>query len=184
MPLNLTIYIALFHATSEHCLCFNCRGTSCDDPSRPLGHYWDKELLGETAADDPWNYVFYNATQEGGSSSGFFMNSGFAMEDNEGHAFVIHTEGGDRVGCGVLKKQQVRTVLTASQVGRYPEYTGELQPEGSVEVEFMVDGSLKFSYDMLGLAPECVKCGVHIHTGKYHHASYLLCSEFSQMNKT
>lgn len=80
------------------------RGTSCEDASAPGGHYWDKEQLGHTNADDPWNRAWYNATMEGVSTSNFYIKTGFNMEANEGDAVVVHTAGGGRVGCGLLEK--------------------------------------------------------------------------------
>jgi hypothetical protein len=89
---------------------------------------------------------------------------------NAGHAVVIHTAGGARIGCGVLQTKKVKSKsfdsLEAKDVEAYPGYAGDLEPEGDVTVDVFSDSSLKFSYDMKGLAPDCEKCGVHIHTGK------------------
>lgn len=90
---------------------------------------------------------------------------------NDGHAVVIHTAGGSRIGCGVLQKKKVSSKSTdsleANDIGMYPGYGGDLEPEGDVQVDVFDDSSLKFSFNMEGLAPNCDKCGVHIHAGKF-----------------
>jgi hypothetical protein len=144
-------------------------GTSCAEATLPGGHYWDNTLLG--AEDDPWKFVAYNATADGTSTSGFYIDTGFDLRMNDGHAVVIHTAGGARIGCGVLEKQKVHSMLfdslKAQDVGAYNGYTGGLEPAGKVEVDVLGDSLLKFSFDMEGLAPNCEKCGVHIHAGKF-----------------
>jgi hypothetical protein len=142
------------------------RGTSCDSFDAPGGHFWNQEILGSADEDDPWNYVFYNSTDEGTTTAAFYINSGHNARDLEGHAFVIHTEGGARIGCGVLKKDDKPLYLETTSLGRYPGYSGPLEPSGSVEVHFFHDDSFTFSFHASGLSPDCVKCGVHIHEGK------------------
>jgi Cu/Zn superoxide dismutase len=46
----------------------------------------------------------------------------------------------------------------------YPGYTGTLSTSGSVMVTF-IGGKTHFSYNLEGLEPKCVDCGVHIHEG-------------------
>lgn len=119
---------------------------------------------------DPWNFVSYNATDDGTTTTGFYMDTGLGLQENDGHAVVIHIAGGARVGCGVLKMKKVESEdiksLVEKDVGPYPGYTGELKPEGSVQLDVFPDSSLKFAFAMSGLAPNCIHCGFHVHAGK------------------
>mmetsp|Transcript_29814 Transcript_29814/g.43766 ORF Transcript_29814/g.43766 Transcript_29814/m.43766 type:complete len:603 (-) Transcript_29814:2273-4081(-) len=59
----------------------------------------------------------------------------------------------------------VRGQLIA-QMGKYPEYAGDLKAEGVVRVSFDAVGSSGIlDYAMLNLPPVCTECGVHIHEG-------------------
>lgn len=140
---------------------------SCDDASAPGGHYWNTAKFG---TEDPWNHVSYDGTYDGTSTTGFHINSGYGLDENEGHAVVVHTEGGERIGCGVLHKSNTEIdpyqSLKSKDIGIYPGYAGSLEPKGAVHVSNFQDGSMKFYYHMSGLAPGCYGCGVHIHAGK------------------
>jgi hypothetical protein len=57
-------------------------------------------------------------------------------------------------------------------LGRYPGYSGPLEPSGSVKVHFFSDDSFTFSFHASGLSPDCVQCGVHIHEGKVYKPIY------------
>merc|ERR1719273_1313489 len=69
-------------------------GYSCDDSSIPGGHFYDEGLVSETSFDgeDPWNVVFYNASDEGVVADQMACtDSGYdTLADNLGRAFVIH----------------------------------------------------------------------------------------------
>mmetsp|Transcript_611 Transcript_611/g.1347 ORF Transcript_611/g.1347 Transcript_611/m.1347 type:complete len:249 (+) Transcript_611:142-888(+) len=62
------------------------------------------------------------------------------------------------------KKQAPSSTLRAV-MNRYPGYTGDITPSGSVEVTFPKQNSTNLSYDLSGLRAECTDCGVHIHEG-------------------
>lgn len=53
----------------------------------------------------------------------------------------------------------------ASMNERYPGYTGDISPSGTVLATFL-KGEILFAYDLQGLEPNCVDCGIHIHEGK------------------
>merc|ERR1719291_691013 len=73
------------------------------------------------------------------------------------------------VGCGLLAAaaggDDPDTILKAD-MGVYPGYAGDVEAQGTVKVLYRTDGTFKFEYDLTGLEPNCVGCGIHIHAGK------------------
>lgn len=77
------------------------QGVSCDSHDEVMGHGYNSNLVA-----DLWTTTggsVYNTDSNGVGKGYFFINNGFGYEENFNHAVVIHTEGGARVGCGVLK---------------------------------------------------------------------------------
>ena len=70
--------------------------------------------------------------------------------------------GEDAVVCGDVQR---RVEVLEAEIGPYPGYTGGLDVEGSVKVEFLDEYVFKFEYDLKGLSVECSECGIHIHEG-------------------
>jgi len=89
--------------------CTNCgihihTGTTCDDATLVLGHYWN-----DAKVVDPWTTdggSVYNSDSDGRAKGSFQLSAGFDAEANMGHAVVIHAQGGERIGCGVLSKSR------------------------------------------------------------------------------
>ena len=50
-------------------------------------------------------------------------------------------------------------------LGAYPEYTGDLDVSGKVKVSFDEADCLTLKLDLEGVEPNCVDCGIHIHSG-------------------
>lgn len=152
-------------------LCLGCgvhihTGYTCEDAALVGGHHWNKELLGETPEDDPWNFEKYQSTAKGTSTSGFVIDSGLGIADNTGRAVVVHAKDGTRVGCGTLHPAaETSTMSLHAEIGSYPGSTAEASPAGMVDVQFFGDNALRFSFALEGLTELCDKCGAHIHTG-------------------
>lgn len=75
-------------------------GTGCDDPSQPLGHGWNT-----ASVNDHWTTAggaFYSSDKRGRAKGSFYITNGFGTADNLGHAVVVHSQDGSRVGCGLL----------------------------------------------------------------------------------
>jgi Cu/Zn superoxide dismutase len=53
----------------------------------------------------------------------------------------------------------------ASMDKRYPGYAGDVSPAGTILATFN-SKEILFAYDLQGLEPNCVDCGIHIHEGK------------------
>lgn len=76
-------------------------GTSCDSHALVKGHGWNS-----LAVRDLWvtsQGAVYNSDANGKAVGYFTTSNGFGYEANLNHAVVIHTAGGARVGCGLLK---------------------------------------------------------------------------------
>merc|ERR1719330_58118 len=86
--------------------CVDCgihihKGTSCDSHAQVMGHGWNS-----LAVRDLWfssQGAVYNTDANGVATGYFTLTNGFNYEANVNHAVVIHTAGGARVGCGILK---------------------------------------------------------------------------------
>ena len=63
-----------------------------------------------------------------------------------------------------MKGKSKSKKLKAS-LGSYPGYTGDLNVLGDINVSFNRAGALTFKFDIAGVEPSCVDCGVHIHSG-------------------
>jgi hypothetical protein len=50
-------------------------------------------------------------------------------------------------------------------IGAYPGYKGALKPSGKVNVHFLHGDLFRFSLSLKGLETNCIKCGIHIHSG-------------------
>jgi len=84
--------------------CTNCgihihTGKTCDIAGEILGHYY-----GDLA--DPWTLeggAVYNSDKQGTASGSFELRTGYdTLNDNVGHAVVIHGQDGTRLSCGIL----------------------------------------------------------------------------------
>jgi len=145
-------------------------GTTCADHASVGGHYWNQ-------TSDPWtteNGAVYNTNSEGMSKNNYKLDSGYDLEQNFGHAVVVHDQDGDRIGCGVLSKgkkaakkckaKKKKTTLTAC-ITKLPQYKGDLEDVGGyITVVFNRD-QLKFSWYIRGSDRTCKGCGMHIHSG-------------------
>lgn len=144
---------------------------SCEDTSTPGGHYWNSELFGDT---DPWPLVSYDGTDDGTSTTHFFIDNGFALDENEGHTVVVHGQNKERIGCGVLQKMKrdpndvlvvkvqddVEKFLSAS-IDTYPG--ADVYIQGIVNLRFNPDGSFLTKLDLKGVLSSCTDCGIHVH---------------------
>ena len=152
-------------------------GTTCDDADLVGGHYWDA-----TKTEDLWTTAggaVYNTEPTSKKAKGSFsLTNGYDVEGNDGHAVVIHTSGGARVGCGVLStsrkaaksckasKKPKQLVLEAC-VDKYPGYTGTLEISGKIKARYpnADSGQVTMDYNLKGVESGCETCGLHIHTG-------------------
>lgn len=96
--------------------CVNCgihihEGKSCDAYDAVGDHYWrHDDPHFETNHNDPWQIesgvrrAVYTSDGAGKTLPGhhFSLYSGYGFEMNEGHAVVVHSKDGTRIGCGVL----------------------------------------------------------------------------------
>ncbi len=76
-------------------------GTTCDNATQVLGHYWNES----DTAEDPWVDARYGSDESGLSLSQVILpgGNGFDPSENIGHALVLHEKDGSRVSCGLLK---------------------------------------------------------------------------------
>jgi len=96
----------LLNLTMEEEDCIECgihihTGMSCDDADSVGGHYWNSTAINY----DPWtadNEAFYETNPMGLENAFFIINSGYDLQDNVGHAIVLHLEDNMRIGCGIL----------------------------------------------------------------------------------
>jgi len=146
-------------------------GNTCDDATLVGGHYWNDR---EGTKNDPWNPAngaVYKSNSEGMSKAKFIIRSGYNIDDNEGHAVVVHGQDGTRIGCGVLSKSkeaadtcQEKSTLFQACITKYPGYEGDLDISGKVYTRYEHE-RLSLLYDLHGAEIGCDTCGIHIHSG-------------------
>jgi len=76
-------------------------GTSCDTADQVQGHGWNSDVVQDLWT--PEGGAVYVANDMGKARGFFNLYNGFSFGKNLGHAVVVHTDGGARVGCGVLE---------------------------------------------------------------------------------
>jgi hypothetical protein len=149
----------LFHINAQglDASCNSCKvsiydGTSCDTVGT---EYFDEE---QEVVENTYS------TYGGGlSKSAFSFSNGYTCDENEGRVVVMYDSSSEIIGCGVLGET---TNVLEAQLGLYPEYKGDLEPEGKVKVAFNGDDTFEFSFDLEGLGADVAYGGVHIHAGK------------------
>jgi hypothetical protein len=89
-------------------------GTSCDNATTQGGHLWNNESL----TFDPWTYVYYNTTDSKGSAH-FAKTVDIGPDTGiKGRAFIVHSNNGSRVSCGILSLSPTATSDAAAVSGR------------------------------------------------------------------
>jgi len=76
-------------------------GKVCDDYDEIGFHYWRP-----MSADDPWGDIRYQSNSKGTTQMTIIIpdGNGYTMEENDGHAVVMHDADGNRISCGILGK--------------------------------------------------------------------------------
>ena len=98
-------------------------GTSCADAANVGGHYWDRDVF----PADPWAATNWTSDASGNASGYFAVYTAYGFNQTLGHAVVVHSPTGARIGCGVLAS----TVNTAVFVTYYSEATEYTSPCGN-----------------------------------------------------
>jgi len=132
-------------------------GTTCSSAKLVGGHYYDTESL----SIDPWN-TEWTSDANGDALGDFTIDSNYALEDNYGHAFVIHLSNAKesiRAACGLIG-----TTEYLATFAEYPDYEGDHSISGIFAVSVDINGELLVNYDLVGLETN-TSGGIHIHTG-------------------
>ena len=91
-------------ADCERCGIHIHTGTTCDDADLVGGHYW-----APATAKDPWTTLgvaIYGTDESGDGKGSYDLNAGLAIEENVGHAVVVHDAAGVPYGCGLLSTKK------------------------------------------------------------------------------
>ena len=71
-------------------------GTACDDKATQGGHLYN-------TPEDPWLYTMYHATDELGDAQFAGCVETGVEESLTGYPFIVHSNNGTRVSCGILE---------------------------------------------------------------------------------
>jgi len=133
-------------------------GMTCVVADWVSGHYYDSD-----STDDPWT-TEWTSDEDGASSGNFSLDSGYnSIDENLGHALVIHDSDGTRVACGLIG--EIEEYLVTLDV--YPDYTGDYDAIGGYVVvaeNITESSSLTVTYDLYNLETD-TSGGIHIHEG-------------------
>ena len=166
--------------TESECTAANCcgvyihEGVTCSDADAIGGHFWNKDAHSE----DPWKDVRYVIQGSMPSAvNDIIVRTGYAAEDINGRAVVVHDYNGARIGCAIIELPAVETRVEGDALyvfgfSPYPGSSSPYQPQGVVEVKSTKDFKTVLSWNLTGLDPGCSSqcsptncCGVHIHEG-------------------
>jgi hypothetical protein len=88
-------------------------GGSCFNVTTQGGHYYDNETL----TMDPWAYVYYNRTDSDGHAHFAKTVDMGGITSIGGRTFVVHSNNGSRVSCGVLSPESTAPPVTSAAGG-------------------------------------------------------------------
>lgn len=118
---------------------------------------------------DPWtgevNY-FTTDDETTETKSAFMINYGLGYKGTRRAAVVVSAPG-EAPWCGILRPAPRKLTALTATVGKYPEYAGskDFTPTGTIGLEYGVDGTFTYSFDVAGLEADCEGCGIHVHAG-------------------
>jgi len=125
--------------------------------------------LYHSVMSDPWSgevnyFTTDNETTE--TKSAFVINYGLGYSESNGAVVVVRTPSEDS-WCGHLQPAPRKLNALQASVGTYPVYSGskDLTPTGTIGLEYGVDGTFTYSYNVAGLEANCEGCGIHVHAG-------------------
>jgi hypothetical protein len=104
MDMDFLFKLSGLEANCENCGIHIHEGITCSSPELVLGHYWDSN---DGKTPDPWNSEYgavYHTDGKGKAKGNYFLNSGYDIDENDGHAVVVHDQDGNRIACGVLQR--------------------------------------------------------------------------------
>lgn len=130
-------------------------GKSCDDSTKQEGHYFVEPVIA-----DPWNSdTVYTSDKDGVASFSGLVKIG--TDKIEGHAFVVHSADGGRIGCGLLNDVSANDVLSAD----LKEVVAGSGHKGSV-TGYQIASSSQICVHGGGTIPISDKFGgAHVHEG-------------------
>ncbi|KAK3247043.1 hypothetical protein CYMTET_43449 [Cymbomonas tetramitiformis] len=125
-------------------------GLTCSAAEEVGGHYY-------STSNDPWNTECLYTPDGEGNAEGICgpITTGYGIEMNVGHAFVVHAEEGVRVACGVLECEGSSHPPIDTALSTYPGYSGSLSGlSGTVEVAPSgCEDDLQVTYSLVGAQP-------------------------------
>jgi hypothetical protein len=88
-------------------------GGSCFNVTTQGGHYYDNETL----TMDPWAYVYYNLTDSDGHAHFAKTVDMGGITSIDGRTFIVHSNNGSRVSCGILSPESTDPPATSDAGG-------------------------------------------------------------------
>ena len=186
MARNLEPNLVSFLNTNKTLMGMNCNftngcgvhihnGTSCFNTTTQGGHYYNRV----TYPVDPWLYTMYHATDSMGNA--YYTGCAETGEsDFINRPFVVHSNNGTRLSCGLLKVNEIKqpvaqTVVYRASIKSLLSASSGKSADGLVTI-FTETGKLMVGYAGIvsNLEPNLLAstcnatngCGVHIHSGR------------------
>ena len=128
-------------------------GTSCADADFVGGHYYDDSL-----SDDP-STIEWTSDSLGEASGVLTVDAGILIDDDYGHALVVHNSDSTLSACGLLGSTEYTVDL-----GLYLDYDGNFSVIGIAAVSETIGVEVLINNELFGLEADA-SCGNHIHSG-------------------
>ena len=144
-------------------------GTSCEDIK---DHFYNDGV------ENPWSMHYYSSDNHGRAKGSNVVSNGYGVDENEGHAVVIHGSDGTPYGCGILSKSREAAESCPKRkedletcIQTYPGYEGDLHHvAGEIRISFKGPKGMKpthqqFRYNLKNAETDCEDCSIHVHSG-------------------
>ena len=105
-------------ANCEHCQVGIQEGMDCHKAFQG-SHFWNRSELDR----DPFvvgRGAYYSSDELGSAERSFFLFNGYGYKENNGHAFILKDDKGNRIACGLLGPR-----LGGNGAGTIPPMTGQ-----------------------------------------------------------
>ena len=123
-------------------------GTDCTNTTTQMGHFYDSAALDT----DPWSTIGYLTTNDEGLAYFVGCLEPKAVDvDYDGRAFILHSNNGTRVSCGLLQRGDANTNTTTLAPTMSPGVTAGMSSPTASSVASLMHSNMFVLWWALGI---------------------------------